>query len=120
MGKVENVGYQHFLLFPKMFCTQPKTNFNFSVTFILSSASAFKLDQSRNLSFGKELTDNMRWGRRNRSRLEYFNQSTFCEKFGSEHTLIILPQTNVLGVLGGILESTSLSICPCVHLCTKY
>ena len=32
-----------------------RTNFRFSVTFILSSASAFNLDQSKNLSFGKEL-----------------------------------------------------------------
>ena len=30
-------------------------NFNFSVTFFLSSASDFNLDQSKNLSFGKEL-----------------------------------------------------------------
>ena len=32
-----------------------QTNFNFSVTFILSPASAFNLDQSKILSFGKEL-----------------------------------------------------------------
>ena len=39
-----------------MFPNLPKTNFNFSVTFISSSASAFNLDQSTNLSCGKELT----------------------------------------------------------------
>ena len=39
-----------------MFSTLPKTNFNFSVTLILSSAYAFNLDKSKILSFGKELT----------------------------------------------------------------
>ena len=34
--------------FPIMFSTLPKTNFNFSVLFILSSACAFNFDQSRN------------------------------------------------------------------------
>ena len=38
-----------------MFSTLSKTNFNFSARFILSSASAFNLDQSKILSFGKEL-----------------------------------------------------------------
>ena len=32
-----------------------KTNFNFSVTFILSSGNPLNLDQSKILSFGKEL-----------------------------------------------------------------
>ena len=41
MGKGENAGNQHFLLFPTMFFVLLKTNFNFSVTVILSSASAF-------------------------------------------------------------------------------
>ena len=36
-----------------MFSTLPKTNFNFSVTLILSSASDFNLDLSKNLTFGK-------------------------------------------------------------------
>ena len=44
-----------FSPFPKMFSTLPKTNFNFSVTFILSSANALKLDQSKILLFGKGL-----------------------------------------------------------------
>ena len=75
-GKGENAGDQHFLLFPQCFqpfqrqiivlstfspfstkfSTLPKLNFNFSFTFILSSANALNLDQSVILSFGKELT----------------------------------------------------------------
>ena len=43
VGKRRNAGSQNFLLFPIMFSTLPKTNFNFSVTFILTSASAFNL-----------------------------------------------------------------------------
>ena len=39
-----------------MFSTLPKTKFYFTVTFILLSANAFNLDQSKNLSFGKELS----------------------------------------------------------------
>ena len=38
-----------------MFSTIPITNLNDLFTLILSSASAFKLDQSKILSFGKEL-----------------------------------------------------------------
>ena len=38
-----------------MFSTHPTTNFNFSVTFILSSANAVTSDQSIKLSFGKDL-----------------------------------------------------------------
>ena len=38
-----------------MFSTLSKTNFNFSGKFILSSANAFSFDQSKVLSFGKEL-----------------------------------------------------------------
>ena len=45
---------QAFSPFP-MFSTLPKTYLTFSVTFILSSANAFHLDKSSNLSFGKEL-----------------------------------------------------------------
>ena len=44
-----------FSPFPTPFSTLPKTNFNFSVTFILSSASVFNLEQSKYLLFGKEL-----------------------------------------------------------------
>ena len=53
VGKAENAGNQHFLLFP--FSTHLKTNCNFSVAFNLSSAHAFNLDQSKILLFGKEL-----------------------------------------------------------------
>ena len=38
-----------------MLSSLPKTNFNSLVTFILSSANALSLDQSKILSFGKEL-----------------------------------------------------------------
>ena len=54
MGKGENAGNQHFLLFP-LFSILPKPNLNFSVTAILSSVSDFNLDQSKILSFGKDL-----------------------------------------------------------------
>ena len=53
MGKAEKPAFSPF---PIMFSTLPKTNLNFSVRFILSSASAFNLDQSKNLAFRKELT----------------------------------------------------------------
>ena len=42
-----------------MFSTLPKLNFNCTVTFILSSANAFNLDQSKILSFGNELRVNL-------------------------------------------------------------
>ena len=35
-----------------------QNEFQFLITIILSSANAFNLDQSKNLSFGKELNDN--------------------------------------------------------------
>ena len=38
-----------------MFSTLPTTNFNCSVSFILSSANVLNWDQSKILSFGKEL-----------------------------------------------------------------
>ena len=38
-----------------MLSTLLKPNFNVSVIFILSSANAFNLDQSKILSFGKEM-----------------------------------------------------------------
>ena len=38
-----------------MFSTLQKRNFNFSVTFVLSSAISFNLDQSKNLSIDKVL-----------------------------------------------------------------
>ena len=56
VGNGENAGNQHFLHFPQCFYTFLRTNFKFSVIFIVLSASAFNLEQSKNLSFGKELT----------------------------------------------------------------
>ena len=53
VGKGENAGNQHFLLFSP--CFLPFPNFNFSVTIILSSANVFNLDRSKILSFDKEL-----------------------------------------------------------------
>ena len=44
-----------FFLFPTVFSTLPKTNFYFLVTFTLSSVNAFNSNQSKILSFGKEL-----------------------------------------------------------------
>ena len=53
VGKGENAGNQHFLLFPQCFLTSHK---QFSILDPhLSSANALNLDQSKNLSFGKEL-----------------------------------------------------------------
>ena len=54
IGKGENAGNQHFLLFSTMFPTLLKKNFIFSVTFIFLSANAFDLDLSKNFLFGKE------------------------------------------------------------------
>ena len=56
VGKGENTGNQHFLLFPHCLLPFPNTNFNFSVTSILSRANAFNLDQYIILLFGKELS----------------------------------------------------------------
>ena len=56
VGKGENAGNQHFLLFPR-FLPFPKQISIFLVTFILSSSNALSLDWSKILSFGKELND---------------------------------------------------------------
>ena len=57
VGKGENAGYQHFLLFPQYFPYFPtQISIVFSLTFILLSASAFNLDKSKNLSFRKGLS----------------------------------------------------------------
>ena len=51
-----NTQIQHFLLF-KLFVFYPSQNkFQFFSHTYLLSASAFNLDQSKNLLFGKELT----------------------------------------------------------------
>ena len=49
VGKGENARKQHFLLFPTMFSTVSKTEIIIVATLNLSSANAFKLDQSKNL-----------------------------------------------------------------------
>ena len=54
--KGENAGNQHFLLFPQCFLPFPKQGLLFYSNFFMSSANAFNLDQSKVLSFGKELT----------------------------------------------------------------
>ena len=57
VGKGENSGNQHFLLFPQCFLypSQNTYNFNFSVMFILLSDNIFSLDQPKKLLFGKDL-----------------------------------------------------------------
>ena len=57
VGKGENAGNQHFLLFQQSFLSFPKQISIFWVTFILPSANALNLDQSKILSSGKELKD---------------------------------------------------------------
>ena len=54
MGKGENAGNQHFILFPQYFLPLPK-QIQFFVTFFLLSANALNLDWSKILVFGKEL-----------------------------------------------------------------
>ena len=54
MGKGENAGNQHFLLFPQRFLPISKM-VSVLVTFVFSSAKAFNLDKPKNLSFGKGL-----------------------------------------------------------------
>ena len=57
VGKGENAGNQHFLLFPKCFSILPKTNFIFFfwITFILSTAYPFNLVLCKILSFGRRV-----------------------------------------------------------------
>ena len=56
VGKGENAGHQHFLLFPQcfffFFYPFQKRKFFFSIKFNFSSANSFNLDQSKKLSFG--------------------------------------------------------------------
>ena len=60
VGKGENAVNQHFLLFQQFFSTVLKTNFNTSVTFILSSANNFSMVKSKVLSFGNELMQSVK------------------------------------------------------------
>ena len=54
MGKGENAGNQHFLLFPQCFLPYQGYKSSFSTKSILSSANAFNFNWSNILSFGKE------------------------------------------------------------------
>ena len=54
VGKRENSGNQHFLLFPQCFLSIPIRISVFKLQLFLSSAKAYNLDQSKRLSFGKE------------------------------------------------------------------
>ena len=82
-----------------MFSTLPKTNFSFSVTFILS-VNAFNWDQSKILSFGKELKGNCQLN----NTFIYLSVCTcICASF---HRSVRLP----------IHLSIRLSVCPSIHL----
>ena len=56
VGKGENAGNRHFLLFPQCFQHYHRQKVIFLSTFMLSSANAFNLDQPKILWVGKELT----------------------------------------------------------------
>ena len=53
VGKGENAGNQHFLLFPAMFSTPIKRNFRFLAASDLSSANAFSLVKSKMIDLSK-------------------------------------------------------------------
>ena len=55
VGKGENTGNQHFLLFPQCFLLFPKPISSFELHFDLSSINAFNLDKAKDLSPSKEL-----------------------------------------------------------------
>ena len=57
VGKEENAGNQHFLLFPTVFSSLPQREIVILATFNLWSANAFNFVMSKNLSFGKGFTD---------------------------------------------------------------
>ena len=81
VGKGENAVNQHFLLFPQCFLPVPKTNFNFSDTYILSSANAFNLDQSKNALFGKESkAETLTLFYHGYSRLRFGEKIKFCSR----------------------------------------
>ena len=50
-GRGENAGNQYFLLFPQCLLRYPKTQLNFSVTFICCLQIPFNLDQCENFLF---------------------------------------------------------------------
>ena len=55
VGKGENNGEQHFLLFPQCFLLLSQGEIFILATFNLSSANAFDLNRSKIFWFGKEL-----------------------------------------------------------------
>ena len=59
VGKGETASNQHFL-HNVFYPSQDKFHF-FSVIFILSSVNAFNLDQSRIMSFGKEINSSCKY-----------------------------------------------------------
>ena len=59
VGKGENAGNQHFLLFPQFFLLLSKTEIIIYVTFILLSANAFNLEKVKLLLSGNELKKNI-------------------------------------------------------------
>ena len=56
VGKEENAGKQHFLLFPQCFQLLSQREIVILAVINLSSANAFKVFMSKNLLFGKGLT----------------------------------------------------------------
>ena len=56
VGKGENAGDQHFLLFSQCFLLRQETDCTISAVFNLSSANAFNLDQDKILFIVEELT----------------------------------------------------------------
>ena len=56
MGKGENAGNQHFLLFLQYFLPYKREKSSFQLYLFFLSANAFSLDQSKILLFCKELS----------------------------------------------------------------
>ena len=66
VGKAENAGDQHFLLFPTVLSALSERKIVILVTYSFSSENAFNLVMSKNLSFGKGLTHSTKfWTRSN-------------------------------------------------------
>ena len=55
VGKGENAGNRHFLLFPQCLSTFLQKRFAILAKFNLSSANALNLDESNIMSFGRKL-----------------------------------------------------------------
>ena len=55
VGKGENAGHQHFLLFPQCFLPYQRQKLSFQQHLFCRLQNAFKLDQSKILQFGEEL-----------------------------------------------------------------